>query len=250
MVKKLVVFLIAAVTVASCLDTSGYSSSETIVASMEYTYADYAQVFGADSIYYDTLYRIGIDWKQVLSFHHKVNESSKEFEGGFMLSYLQYPKYGATDLLSNNKYRANSKTFNDINTYLVFEQTENMPEKHMSFAITSSSVLTATCTMQSCYVNNTVAVAKAVEDCFVPGDKLVLKAKGYLAGNATGTADITLAERSSTKDSIMYTWTQFDLSKLGSIDKVDFELVPETENWKGPMSVCIDNIVASISIEQ
>jgi len=96
-------------------------------------------------------------------------------------------------------------------------------------------------------VNNTVAVAKAVNEKFEPGNKLVLKAKGYLDGTETATAEIMLAERTTSKDSIVSTWTEFDLSKLGSIDKVDFEiLIPEGMDI--PAMVCIDNVVANVSL--
>ena len=250
MVKNLVVLLIAAVAAVSCLKSSGYSQTGTVVATMEYA-INYSEVFEEDSLYYDSEYnKIGIDWNGLLSFHHKINDNTSDFEGGFVMSYLKYPKSGETAYLLNNKYRANAKNFTDENTYLVFEQTGNMPEKHMSFAVKSTSTLVATCTMQYCFVNNTVAVAEAVKNCFVPGDKLILKAKGYLGNTQTGTADITLAEKTASKDSVVYTWTQFDLSKLGAVDKVDFELVPDAENWSGPMTVCLDNVAAYISIQQ
>lgn len=250
MVKKLVVLFIAAIAVVSCLGSSGYSQSGPVEATMEYS-INYAEAFGSDSLYYDNEYeKIGIDWRGILSFHHKVNEQNSAFEGGFIMSYLKYPISGKTAMLLNNKYRANSKNFIGENTYLVFEQTENMPQKHMSFAVKSTSTLAATCTMLHCFVNNTVGVAEAIQNCFVPGDKLILKAEGYLGETSTGTADITLAEKTASKDSVIYTWTQFDLSKLGVVDNVKFKLEPDAENWTGPMTVCIDNMTAHISIEQ
>ena len=76
---------------------------------------------------------------------------------------------------------------------------------------------------------------------------MTLKAKGYLAGKPTGEAEIVLAERTTAKDSIMSAWTLFDLSKLGTIDDVDFEI--ESPRDLGiPLAFCIDDVKANILI--
>ena len=209
--------------------------------------ADYNEIFGSDSLYVDKDYRIGIGW-DYLVFYQKVNESTKEFEGGMMLSHLEYPKSGVVEGLADNKYRVNAKTATKANTYLVFEETGNMPENDIAFNFVQSANATGSCIMTSCEVNNTVAVAEAVEKNFENGDRLLLRATGYLAGKKTNSAEIMLAEKLSDKDSIVYTWTTFDLNKLGSIDKIDLELVmPQGKDI--PAAVCIDNIIASISAQ-
>ena len=165
-----------------------------------------------------------------------------------MLSHLAYPKSGIVEGLANNKYRANDKTAKNANTYLVFEETGSMPATDIGFNFKQSANATGSCIMKSCSVNNTVATAEAVNQYFVAGDRLMLRATGYLEGKKTESAEIALAERFSDKDSIVYTWTTFDLSKLGSIDKVDFELlIPQGKNI--PATVCIDNVIASISTQ-
>ena len=56
-----------------------------------------------------------------------------------------------------------------------------------------------------------------------------------------------LAEKTTARDSIMYSWTKFDLNSLGAIDKVDFEIVmPADRNI--PATVCIDDVVASVTL--
>lgn len=246
MIKKLLLFFCSAVMAVSCLGDGNYSESRTVIATFEFS-TDYKDIFGSDSLYVDTDYRLGIGW-DYLVFYQKVNESTKEFEGGMMLSHLEYPKSGIVEGLANNKYRVNAKTATLPNTYLVFEETGSMPATDVGFNFAQSANAIGACIMSSCAVNNTVAVAEAVKENFVIGDRLSLRATGYLDGNKTDSAEITLAERLSDKDSIVYTWTPFDLSKLGSIDKIDFELIiPQGRNI--PATVCIDNVVASISAQ-
>ena len=246
MIKKLLLFFVAAVMAVSCLGDGSYSESRTIVATFEFA-SDYNEIFGSDSLYVDTDYRIGIGW-DYLVFYQKVNESTKDFEGGMMLSHLAYPTSGIVEGLANNKYRANAKTAKNANTYLVFEETGSMPASDIGFNFTQSANSIGSCIMTSCVVNNTVATAEAIDKNFVNGDRMLLRATGYLDGKKTDSAEVTLAERLSDRDSIVYTWTTFDLSKLGSIDKIDFELlIPQGRNI--PATVCIDNVIASISTQ-
>lgn len=244
---KKIVMIIAALTMAvSCLEKSTFSQSNTLWATFEYTDAQYTELFGTDSLYYNDQYCF-FGW-DLMAFYHQVDKDTKDFEGGLMLSYLSIPESGVTEGLSNNEYRANTKVSkNKINTYIVFHQTDRMPEHDMKFTFEASGDATGMCVMTSCLVNNTVAVADAVVKQFVPGDKLILKASGYLDGKQTGTAEIVLAEKASPKDSIISKWTKFDLSKLGTIDNVDFEIIiPEGKEI--PQTVCIDEVVANVSL--
>lgn len=246
MIKKLSSFFIVAFMAVACLGDGGYTESRPVHATLEYT-MDYNEVFGSDSLYVDEQYQVGIGWDYFV-FFQKVDKTTSEFQGGLMLSHLQYPKSGVVDGLANNKYRVNEKGQKIANTYLVFEQTENMPDNEIGFNFAQSASASGICIMSSCFVNNTVAAAQAIDKNFVVGDRMTLKATGYLAGKKTDSAEIMLAERLAGKDSIMYTWTNFDLSKLGSVDKVDFELViPEGKDI--PATVCIDDVIASITIQ-
>ena len=78
------------------------------------------------------------------------------------------------------------------------------------------------------------------------GDRLTLKATGYLNGIKTGEESIALAEFTAKKDSIVSTWTKFDLSGLASVDFVDFEVVSTREEV--PAYFCMDDFVASVTV--
>ena len=91
-----------------------------------------------------------------------------------------------------------------------------------------------------------VEVTDSIKANFQLGDKMTLKAVGYLDDVETGSAEFTLAEYTAQKDSIVSTWTQFDLSKLGSVDKVELEVMSTRENV--PTNVCIDDVVSNVSV--
>ena len=139
----------------------------------------------------------------------------KEFCGGFLLSYQKGLPEGGNLVETDGTYRANSPSgAYGSRTYAVFydnPEEGQMPEKDMIF----TQSYYGTCGMNSCMVNNTALVAGKVKEHFEVGDKLVLKATGYLDGTKTGESEFVLAEFSSQKDSIVSTWTRFDLSKLG-----------------------------------
>ena len=81
--------------------------------------------------------------------------------------------------------------------------------------------------MRGCYVNNSENVRQAIESegGFVPGDRLELIATGYTEdGKKTGSASFVLADCSAVKDSIVTSWTPFDLSKLSAISMLTLNL--------------------------
>lgn len=242
--RRILLLLTTLVAVVSCFEKSTFSQSQKIIASMEFDSYDYSKLFGKDSLYCDTLYKRGISWGP-LDFYHSVNKETAEFEGGFILSYLS--GLDKTDGLPYNEFRVNVKDSLILrNTYLVFRQTDKMPEHDMGFNLAKSGTLSS-CVMNSCFVTNTVAVAEAVKEQFVMGDKLLLKARGYKDGKETGTAEIMLAEKTSARDSIVHSWTAFDLSNLGNVDYVDFEFeCPAGKNI--PLAVCVDNMIANVAI--
>ncbi len=243
MIKRILIFMVALAVAVSCFKDSVYTESYTLDASFEYEAVygwDYKEVFGDDSLYYDIEYsKLGFAWNS-LAFYHKVEVA--DFKGGFMLSYLAKPKDGKTEGL-DNKFRVNDKSgFSGSKTYTVFSQTDDMPESDIVFSMKQYG----TCIMSFCFVNNTVEVTDSIKANFQLGDKMTLKAVGYLDDVETGSAEFTLAEYTAQKDSIVSTWTQFDLSKLGSVDKVKLEVTSTRENV--PTNVCIDDVVSKISV--
>lgn len=246
--KRLLLFFIMALCLASCLN-SKFSSSYNLQVTFEYTNeATYSNQFSKDSIAVIDENALGFTWiDPTLVFGQK--SSGGQFYGGFIMSYLKGEADGllTKEANTNDRFRvfAPSGCCNS-RTYAVFCDNPNaamMPTEHMSFSYKSLG----TCEMAGCYVNNTTLVARKIKESFQDGDKLVLRAKGYLKDSPTGEASIVLAEYTEAKDSIMYTWSPFDLSSLGSVDKVEFKV--ESTNASVPQYACIDDVVAGCVVE-
>ena len=242
--KRLFFIFSIVLMVSSCFkDGPTTTRSYTLTATFEYTSDVYQKEFGADSIYFDVKGGTGFQFNDLV-FYHNVDTLSAEFNGGLLMSYLDIPKSEVTEGLEN-QYRVHSIKGLDKNTFLVFHQEEDpslMPKNEMEFIWDQYG----TCVMAACFVNNTVEVVDSLRANFELGDRLVLKATGWLGGQKTGEAEINLADFSATKDSIVTKWTVFDLSKLGSVKYVDFSLYSSKENI--PLNVCLDNITASIDL--
>jgi len=226
---------------ASCLDGGQFNQTSRLIVTFE---AD-ADTFGSDSLYFNSgEYNDGFLLGN-LFWGHKVEQNI--FKGGFILSNLAYPTSGVSESLSNNEYRANHKSQKMANAYAVFCETDNMPECHFNFFFPASPQLKGSLSLMAMMVNNTVAVADAVNATFEDGDVLSLKVTGYLAGKKTNEAEMKLAEFTSTKDSIVHNWTMLDLSKLGMVDSVRLAITPPPGKAI-PKAVCIDDLFAYISI--
>ena len=251
--KKLLFVALVVCAVSSCLGDTTYSSSYRL----DMTFEDgnnFVTQFDKDSLSTLNEYNI-IMWSDPsLALFYK-QDADKKFQGGFRLSRLKGEAKGAltrpeTDL---DAWRVNAEGGSPVSyaaapskTYAVFYDNADqsqMPAHDMEFGYHD----VGTCYMYGCYVNNTTLVARKVKEHFEDGDKLVLTATGYVMdGTKTGTASIVLAEYSALKDTVMYNWTAFDMSELGVVDYVDFEVTstkPEV-----PEYVCIDGVYAGISI--
>ena len=238
--KKILALIVSVVAVSSCLGGSAFSDSYTSYATFEYA-DDYNKRFGEDSLYVETEFKVGFAWADYLAFGHKLDEDN-ELEGGFLLSYLSVPESGNTENLENNIYRAN-QTYSPPgkNTYVVFYKSVNMPERHFWFNYVQGEIK-GTCTPQFVRVNNSVAVIEAIKKSFDNGDTMTLKATGFLGENRTGEAQIRLAE----KDSVISSWTVFELSQLGVVDRVNFDIILP-EDSEIPQVVCMDDFTASLA---
>lgn len=256
--KKIFFVLIGAWMVASCLPESEYSSTDPVYADFEYSGITYDETFGTDSVYFESNLGYGFGW-DYLAFRHKVDTlvaGNWTFEGGTLLSYLKSDIFDPTDSLSmaqgdslawvEGAYRANVQSVTPyINTYAVYYGNPDvamMPEHDVEFMAREYG----TCQMGVCYVSNTRYVAYKVAQTFQDGDRLTLTAKGYYKGAKTSEVSFTLADFSAQKDSIVSAWTPFDLSGLGNVEYVDFEVLSTKEDV--PAYFCMDNISASVTI--
>lgn len=239
--KKSLLFIVAAMFLAaSCMNKSTFTQKYVAVTTFDYSGVNYAEVFGSDSTYYDATNGIGLAWDDLV-FYHKVE--SGIFQGGFMLSYL---KAAGTDEKPEdyvpNNHKVAGTPFQTRNVYAVFQQnpysSSSMPKHDIQFMAAAYG----TCTLTQCWVNNTDAVYEAAKKSLKSGESLKLVATGFLNETVTGTAEIVLAA-----DTTMYNWTKFDLSKLGTVDAVDFDLV--CSNPAIPTYFCLDELTANIDIE-
>lgn len=240
--KHLFVILTSIILVSSCLDIeSGVRQKYDLVVDFQYTDID----FLPDSTCFNSNAVAGFGY-DVLNFYHQLDPGKIRVDGGFILSCQQMPLSGETEDL-NNEYRCYLKNLSKqfSNTYTVYYQNPDpllMPEHDVCFPNTAYG----TCTMRGMFVTNTVAVADAVRENFVLGDKLTLTATGYLGSTVTGEASIDLADFSAQNDSIVSIWTPFDLQKLGTVEYVEFEVLSTNPNV--PAYFCMDNFTVGVDI--
>lgn len=242
--KKILFILSVALMAVSCFDLDTASEeSYTLVASFEYTGMNYAETFGADSLFFDNSKEgVGIGFNN-LAFYHKLNADKTDVLGGFLASYLCTRRAEEGGDNANRAYVINPKYTR--NTYMVYRQNPqdaNMPEHDVAFLQKSHG----TCEMVGCFVTNTVEVADSVAANFGLGDRLTLTATGYLAGAKTGEVEIALADFSAQKDSIVSKWTAFDLKKLGFVEYVEFSM--HSTRPDVPLNFCLDEMVSSINL--
>lgn len=240
--KRFLFILSSLILFSSCLDDgSGMRQSYTVQADFSYTDI----TFFADSTFFNTQTADGFGY-DALNFYHQLDPGKLRVDGGFILSCLEMPLSGNTEGLDNT-YRCYLTPLSQrlINNYTVFRYSTEpgfMPTHAISFPFTENG----TCEMQGCFVTNTVEVADYVKANFELGDRLTLKATGYLNGTKTGEAEINLADFSAAKDSIVSLWTPFELTKLGSIEHVDFEIISTKPDV--PPYFCMDNMVFRVDI--
>ena len=257
--KKLLFIALVVCSVSSCLGDSTFANSYMLdmtfedVESYSYPNTGYKSEMGADSLL--VVNESGkVVWADPsLALLYK--QEDKVFKGGFRLSRLIGEADGKlerpeTDL---DMWRVTSPggaydrfTSNHSKTYAVWYNNPDqsqMPLYDMEFGYQT----VGTCAMSGCYVNNTTYVARKIKELFEDGDKLMLIATGYdSAGDKTGKAEMVLAEYSALRDSVVYNWTPFNLSSLGAVTYVDFDIVSSRPEI--PECVCIDGVVANISI--
>ncbi len=237
MIKRLAFVLAAAVCAASCLDNGGsYTNSYVLDTTFEYD----SSVFQRDSLAFDTQVGLGLGWQE-MAFYHRLSEDKKEFLGGFILSRLKGS--GDSEL---NRFRVNSGTgYRGSASYLVYYENPDpakMPKREIEFI--ASNV--GTCTMAGCFVNNTKETVDFVNTRFVDGDRLSVKMTGYLYGKETGSSEFVLAEFTEQKDSVVTSWSPFELDKLGDVDSIDVRIL--TNRNDVPKAFCLEDVMAKILV--
>lgn len=242
--KRIGLILMTLACVVSCLDDPGFVQSNTIYADFEYGYVN--EDFKKDSLYYEQPFASN----NALVFMNKTDKATGTFLGGFALSNFSGnivekkaddEESQADEPKETNPFRVYAPQ-GTKNSYAVFHQSSQMPEHDVAFNIQEIG----TCRMRMCFVNNTAQVVEYVKENFEVGDRITLKAVGYLDGKQVATKDIFLADYSAQKDSVVTRWTQMDLSSFGFIDYVDFEISSTKPDV--PMYFCLDAMVADVTV--
>lgn len=238
--KRFMGMAVIASALTSCFDFTS-TESYTLIADFEY---GSALTLRPDSTYYaEKGYGIAYNY---LAFCHNIDPSTYEFMGGFRVSALPRVEDQEAAKILDMTWRANADPAKNI--YMVNYLSAQRPSYDIEFMAPS----TGTCIMKVCQVTNTVKVAQEIASKFQRNDKLTLIATGYKDGQMTGSAQIDLADYTQNdksgqpKDSIVSKWTNFDLSALKSVDKINFALV-STKSVS--QYFCLDNVVADIAIE-
>lgn len=230
-----------AVMAVSCFKGSYYESSFATVSNFEF--ADAAKYF-ADSIFVNSDFQSGT---YLLYSGSRTEGKDPKFKGGFAMSM----KKDSSINLSVSPFSVFAGRAEN-NTFAIFYDTAEKPERQLTFTEADYG----TCAPQFCYVRNTSFVVSSIrsgDSKFTEGDYLKLVVTGYLAGKETGKAEWFLADYrvpqngGAAPDSVNTTWQQMPLTKLGNIDAVDFSLDTNKEGF--PKYVCLDNLVASISVK-
>lgn len=247
--KKILVFLVTVLCLSSCLGDSSYSTSYPLDITFECSESVYQKYFSpTDSIYVLTGQDLGFYWQDPSIIFGQKHQDGV-FKGGFTMSYLKGEPNGklTKEPNDNDTYRVfASSGASASRCYAVFyENPDSMMMPADQFAFSYKDL--GTCEMFACYVNNTTLVARKIMENFQKGDKLTFQATGYLDGKETAQTSVVLAEYTETKDSIMYNWSVFDLSKLGAIDRIKFDV--QSTNSAVPSYVCLDGIYTKISLE-
>lgn len=243
--KKILFCVAVALTMISCLDGT-FTQSYTADVTFECSSDVYANSF-KDSLFVVPEGEGFVYMNYPLVFMQK--QLSGTYQGGFIMSYLKGEADGKLDKApaENDAYRVHSLMgASGSSTYAVYYENpvESMrPKYDIEFGYKGLGG----CAPLGCYVNNTTLVARKIKEHFKDGDKLVLKAKGTLADGTIKETSIVLAEYKEARDSVMYNWTPFNLSTLGVVDYVDFEVV--STNPDVPEYFCLDGYLASINIE-
>lgn len=253
--KKILFFAAIAFSMVSCLDKGSFSQSYTADVTFEFSDLIYPKEFGDDSVYVcPNEQDLGFTYMQYPLFFGQ-KQVGGELKGGFAMSYLKGEKDGKLEkeANSNDAFRVHAaagapggaaSAFGS-KTYAVFYDNPSesmMPKYDIEFGYKDNG----SCAPLACYVNNTTLVARKVREHFQDGDKLTLKARGIKSDGSVSETSIVLAEYTEAKDSVMYNWTVFDLSKLGTVNFVDFEV--ESTNPQVPGYFCLDGYLAAISV--
>ena len=186
-------------------------------------------------------------------FDATVQEDPGALLGGFALSRRVDPVTGADYEGKSPLHCISKPLLPEEKTFLVFYQSDDMPEKQIWFDMPNSDCLAMPLAM---YFNNTQAFVNAVRTGrglsggpFAENDWAEVRLTGYLRGAKTGEASLRLADFENFRDSVVTTWTPLDGlgEKLGNVDQISISLASSREDMVP--YVCLDHLIFKLNIE-
>ncbi len=176
-------------------------------------------------------------------FDNYMNEDST-FGGGFTYT-------NKTDITTSGYTNISAITGTGKNgtTYLTSNTSSYSPSK-FHFASNASYVIKGMYVTNSTYAYLSMKNGDAIAKKFVSGDWLKLTATGLdQSGNTISTAEIYLADYRDSKTVMLNQWTWFDLSSLGTVAGVKFDMTSSDNGQWGmntPSYFCADGITIEL----
>ena len=237
---------VMALLATSCFSTEDFQTkydSHTVVGfepESEYEWDDFVDAWfnrGKDTVFVYPSMRFG-----PVYFFAKLDDQDA-FQGGMSLcrgkdadaSPEREPSYFAVydENVGNQRSHA----------YAVFHQASasRMPEHFIQIYIPNTE---SSCGAESMYVHNVQAVVQAVQHGvglaggpFQTDDYLLLTVTGKRGTSVTGTKEVKLVDGTS----FIKEWTKVDITDLGSVDTIDFELTSSRQDL--PLYCCLDDLM-------
>lgn len=177
------------------------------------------------------------------TFDNYVDESLS-FGGGFTYT-------NKTDVTTAGYTNISAITGKGVNgdTYLTSNTSSYTPAKFV-FSSSASYIIKGIYVTNCVYTYLSMKNGDSYAKKFVSGDWLKLTATGLdKSGNATGTTDIYLADYRDGKTIMLNQWTWFDLSSLGTVAGIKFDMSSsDSGSWgmNTPSYFCLDGITIEL----
>ena len=237
MKKYILLGIILPLLAVSCFDDDGYNNEMNIYLSSYFTISEdyYSSYFDADSIYFSSYFTSdSYGWIYLFSC---VDDEDGDFLGGVGITVgADTTNYESLDDITY-PYRVYGLPANNDGTYGFWHYSgsaSTMPSYAARGYLASED---SSCYPQGVYVNNTNKVVNQIrnglglDSAFGEDDWLKLTAIGYDSNlSSTGTASIMLADFETYRDSVVTSWTYFDLTDLGAATYLDFELTSSVDD--------------------
>ena len=239
--SALIMLALVSVLASSCLSSSGSKSDYVLQANFD-VYSNeqvFSQYFNSDSIYFS---------KQILTDNYSYLNSVYEepvFSGGFCLSAKRDSLNTNKTDISDYSSAGSDAGYNDSDIYAVYIQNA-IPDYGWQIDLSGFDVYT--CNIVGFLINNVSKTIKAIEDNpLQEGDYMTVTVTGYLNEAEVEYVSVDLVKNTSMTKTVVTSWTEVDLSSIGNIDALRFEV--ETNRDDFPKSFCLDNLTAQVHVE-